>query len=445
MKAGLFQQQTLKMAMTQELTQSIALLQYTTQELSSFLENKMLENPLLSVDETQSVMYQPKLNRSKRERSKKNFDAKYWIEQASEDQHSTLEDHIISQVNLQRLSEKVKKGLILLIRNLDENGYLRVRLEDLETLTITSDILQKSLDILQQLEPHGVGARNLQECLWIQAYADASSPLAETILQSHFLDFANKRWKELSKQLRVPLQDIQDAFDYIQTLNPRPASCFQQEKPSYIVPDVIVEEYDGQFIVGEVDGNLPKLSVDKQYFNHLKQQQDQQVKQFVQAKWQEYQWISRGIEQRKETILRVMRCIIKKQPKCFSRGLEYIKPMTMKEVADELIIHESTVSRAVKGKYVQTPFGTIEMRAFFSTSLSSIDYEQDISGVQAKKLLATAIKNENKQKPLSDQELVDLLKQEHSLVLARRTVGKYREQLGIPSSSKRKRYDKKPI
>ena len=403
----------------------------------------MLENPLLSVDESQSVLYQPKLNRSKRERSRNNSDATYWLEQASED-FPTLEPYLISQVNLQHLSETEHKGLLLLIRNLDENGYLRVQLEDLATAAITIDILRDCLDILQQLEPHGIGARNLQECLWIQAYADAASPLAETVLQNHFLDFANKRWKELAKQLHVSLQEIQDAFDYIQTLNPRPASSYQQEKPSYIVPDVIVEEYDGQFIVAEVDGNLPKLTVDKQYFNNLKHYKDQQVKQFVQEKWQEYQWISRGIQQRKETILRVMRCIIEKQPKCFYHGLEYVKPMTMKEVADELDIHESTVSRAVKEKYVQTPFGTIEMRTFFSTSLSSTDYEQDISGLQAKKLLATAIKNENKQKPLSDQELVELLKRENGLVLARRTVGKYREQLGIPSSSKRKRYDKHP-
>ena len=349
MKAGLFQQQTLKMAMTQELTQSIALLQYSTQELSTFLENKMLENPLLLVDESQSVIFRPKLNRSKRERPKKNYDAKNWIEQVSEED-SSLEAYLVSQVNFQRLSHKEQTGLILLIRNLDENGYLRVELEELVTPCIAIDILQRSLDILQQLEPHGVGARNLQECLWIQAYGDASNPLAETLLQSHFLNFVNKRWKELSKQLGVSLQEIQSAFDYIQTLNPRPASSFQQEKPAYIVPDVVVEEHDGQFIVGEVDGNSPKLHVDKQYFNQLKQYQDQQVKKFVQEKWQEYQWISRGIQQRKETILRVMRCIIAKQPKCFYHGLEYVKPMTMKEVADELDIHESTVSRAVKGK-----------------------------------------------------------------------------------------------
>jgi RNA polymerase sigma-54 factor len=440
MKAGLFQQQTLKMAMTQELTQAIALLQYSTQELSTFLENKMLENPLLLVDE--SHIFQPKRNRSKSERTKKKYDAKDWIEQVSKDD-SSLEAYLVSQVNLQRLSETEQKGLLLLIRNLDENGYLRVPLEELVTSCITMDILQRSLTILQQLEPYGVGARDLQECLWIQAYGDAGNPLAETLLQDHFLNFANKRWKELSKQLGVSLQDIQSAFDYIQTLNPRPASSFQQEKPAYIVPDVVVKEQDGQFIVGEVDGNLPQLQVDKQYFHQLKQHQDGQVKKFIQEKWQEYQWISRGIQQRKETILRVMRCIIAKQPKCFYHGLEYVKPMTMKEVADELNVHESTVSRAVKGKYVQTPFGTIEMRLFFSTSLSSMDYEQDISGVQAKNLLAAAIKSENKQKPFSDQELVEFLKQEHGIVLARRTVGKYREQLGIPSSSKRKRYDQK--
>ena len=139
--------------------------------------------------------------------------------------------------------------------------------------------------MLQQLEPYGVGARSLQECLWIQAYADAENPLAEILLQNYFLEFANKRWKELSKKLSVSIQEIQSAFDYIQTLNPRPAADFHQEKPTYIVPDLVIEVRDGQLIVGEIDGNLPKLSVDKQYFNQMKHYQDQQVKQFVQEKW----------------------------------------------------------------------------------------------------------------------------------------------------------------
>ena len=442
MKAGLFQQQTLKMAMTRELTQSIELLQYSTQELSAFLENKMVENPLLSVDESQSAIFQSRLDRSKSKRTPKKFDANYWIEQASEN-HPSLEEHLLSQVNFKQWTKEKQKVLRLLIHNLDENGYLRVQLEELITSCHPLEILQDSLSMLQQLEPYGVGARNLQECLWIQAYADAENPLAETILQNYFLEFANKRWKELSKKLSVSIQEIQSAFDYIQTLNPRPAADFHQDKPTYIVPDLVIEVRDGQLIVGEIDGNLPKLSVDKQYFNQMKHYQDQQVKQFVQEKWREFQWISRGIQQRKETILRVMRCIIEKQPKCLYHGLEHVKPMTMKEIANELDIHESTVSRAVKGKYVQTPFGTIEMRMFFSTSLSSTDYDQDISGIQAKKLLATAIHDENKQKPLSDQEIVDLFKHEYGLVLARRTVGKYREQFGIPSSSKRKRYDLK--
>ena len=183
--------------------------------------------------------------------------------------------------------------------------------------------------------------------------------------------------KSLVRQLGVSLQEIQSAFDYIQTLNPRPASRFQQEKPSYIVPDVVVEEHDGQFIVGEVDGNSPKLHVDKEYFNQLKQYKDQQVKRFIQEKWQEYQWISRGIQQTKGNDIKGDACIVEKQPTCFHHGLSYLKPMTMKEVADELGIHESTVSRAVKGKYVQTPFGTIEMRdVFHYSSFSQSDYER---------------------------------------------------------------------
>lgn len=440
MKTGIFQQQTLKMVMTPELTQSIAILQYSTQELSTFLENKVIENPLLSIDYSQSGVFQPRMNRNKRKRRKNDFDSDYWMEQVSEDQLS-LEEHLLSQLNLEQLTKEEQMALKLLIHNLDENGYLPISLEDLTTSSITKDHLQSSLCLLQQLEPYGVGARNLQECLFIQARVNGENPLSEMILQDYFVEFAEKRWKELSKKMNVALQEIQKSFDYIQTLNPRPASHFQKEKPSYIVPDVIIKVCDGQLVIGDIDGNSPKITVDKAYFNLMKHQQDQQVKQFVQEKWQEYQWISRGIQQRRETILRVMHCIAKKQPKCFYQGLEHIKPMTMKEIADELGIHESTVSRAVKGKYVQTPFGTIEMRMFFSTSLSSTDFENDISGLQAKKLVAASIAKENKQRPLSDQELVELLKQEHGLVLARRTVAKYREQLGIPSSSKRKRYD----
>ncbi|MCK1994399.1 RNA polymerase factor sigma-54 [Peribacillus muralis] len=441
MKAGLFQQQTLKMAMTQELMQAITLLQYSAQELSAFLESKMAENPLLSLDQPTSALFQPTFDRKRSKRTHINtYDANYWIEQISEDTVS-LEQHVMSQVNHQQLTGEQQKAMLLLVHNLDENGYLRINLDDICSPGITSTALEESLSLLQKLEPHGLAARNLQECLLLQVKAEGVNPLAEVIIENHFLDFAEKRWKDLSKNISATLKEIQEVFDYVQKLNPRPASIFFQEKPSYIVPDVVVEVREGMLLVGNYDGNTPNLNVDKGYLNRMKSHADKGVQRFIQDKWQEYQWISRGIQQRKETILKVIQCIVEKQPACFHHGLNYLKPMTMKEIADEIGIHESTVSRAVKGKYVQTPFGTIEMRIFFTTSLQSVGLEEDMSGMQAKKSLKAAIDGENKQKPLSDQDLVARLKEEHGIILARRTVAKYREQLGIPSSSKRKRYD----
>ncbi|WP_234396988.1 RNA polymerase factor sigma-54 [Bacillus massiliglaciei] len=439
MKAGLFQQQTLKMTMTQELTQAITLLQYSAQELSEFLENKILENPILSLEEPSSA-YPLSFGRKKRKRNDKKFDSNDWIEQVSEDT-SSLERHILSQVHLNKLSKDEYKGLLFLIRNLDENGYLRIRLEDISLPGVTEEMLDKCLEILHQAEPYGIGARDLQECLWLQAYADGESPLAELILEKYFLEFAERRWKELSKKIGVSMKEIQDVSDYVQTLSPRPASGFHQEKSSYIIPDVVVEYKSGQWLVGHTDGTIPVLTVDQGYMSKLKSYQDPGVQRFIQDKMQEYHWIAKGIQQRKETIVRVMRCIVARQPECFYYGMDYLKPMVMKEVADELGIHESTVSRAVKGKYVQTQFGTIEMRNFFTVSLPSVNQEEDVSGQKAKKLLADFIQGEDKRKPLSDQELMKRLKNEHGLLLARRTVAKYREQLGIPSSTKRKRYD----
>lgn len=193
-------------------------------------------------------------------------------------------------------------------------------------------------------------------------------------------------------------------------------------------------------MVGDYDGNSPRLNADKTYLKNLKESKDQNLNRYWQEKWQEYQWLSKGIQHRKETILNVMGKIAEKQTQCFLTGMNELKPMTMKEVADELAIHESTVSRAVKEKYVQTPFGTFEMRGFFSSSLQST-MDEEISGKNARSALEKMISKENKQKPLSDQELSTRLRAEQGIILSRRTVAKYRDQLGLPSSSKRKRYE----
>ncbi|WP_163099109.1 RNA polymerase factor sigma-54 [Peribacillus alkalitolerans] len=439
---GLFQQQSLKLSMTQELSQAIALLQYSSQELASFLESKSLENPLISVDSSskhdKDLDFSASFNRKKKPST--NQDAKYWIEQISEEQPS-LDRHLLSQIP-PSLSKEDVHILRKLIQQLDENGYLRVSKQELsDIISVPIESIETNLKVLQSMDPVGVGAYNLQECLLLQAKKIRScSELAIIILERHFLPLAEKKWKELAKELGISLIEIQQVFDFIQTLNPRPCSAFYHEKSSYIVPDVVVEWKDQQFSIYHSDLSIPSFSLNEGYYAELKKKQDATVHQFLQEKWQEYQWIAKGIQQRKETILRVVTSISEKQPEAMIKGLSFLKPMTMKDIADQLEVHESTVSRAVKEKYILAPFGTVEMRSFFSSNLQSTDFE-DVSAEQAKREIENLIKNENKQKPLSDQDIADTLKTEHGIVLSRRTVAKYRDQLGIQSSSKRKRYE----
>ncbi|MBA9026807.1 RNA polymerase factor sigma-54 [Peribacillus huizhouensis] len=438
MKPGLYQHQIMKMTMTQELSQAIALLQYSNQELLEYLETKWLENPLLTI-ESSTVSHEIPRKPLKRNQVKNTGRSTNWIEQIGEEAPS-LENHLLSQIDTATFKKMELKSFIHLIRNIDENGYLRINVEEAAvSIGISESALLKSLDILQQLEPYGIGARSLQECLLIQVCQAGERPLAETLLRTYFMPFVDKKWKEISRNLGVTLKEIQDEFDYIQTLNPRPGAIFSSEKSSYIVPDVVVKYQDGQLVVGQYEGDTLQLHVNESYLRKMKDHQDPTVNRFLQEKWQEYQWLSKGILQRKETVLHVMKKIVEKQPEYFFRGMGFLKPMTMKEIADDLDIHESTVSRAVRSKYVQTAFGTVEMRSFFSSALQSTEQE-DVSGTKVRKALQTIVELENKQKPHSDQELAEILKNEHGFVLSRRTVAKYRDQLGILSSSKRKRY-----
>ncbi len=434
LKAGLYQQQTLKLAMTQELSQAIALLQYSAQELAAYLENKATENPLISLESPETTF-----DYRKKSKQRKDVDSKYWIEQIGEVK-ICLEDHLLSQLHPKIVTNRERKVLKHLIRNLDDNGYFCLPLQEVAIeLGESSDDVERMLHILQRLDPAGVGARNLQECLLLQIQNQESHPLAYDVINNYFVPFAEKKWKQISKELRISLSDLQEVFDFVQTLNPRPCARFSQDKPSYIVPDVIAEVSGNQLHVRMSEDHLSKMHLNEGYYKEMNNIGDKQVNRFLQDKFSEYQWIMRSVQQRRETILRVMTAIAEKQPDCLLRGFAHLKPMTMREIADELNIHESTVSRTVKGKYVQTPFGTVEMREFFSSGLQSLSSE-DVSAKEAKNAIQMLIMNEDKKKPLSDQEISEVLKRDNSIVLSRRTVAKYRDQLHIPSSSKRKRF-----
>ncbi|MBY0146395.1 RNA polymerase factor sigma-54 [Neobacillus niacini] len=439
LKAGLWQQQTLKLAMTQELTQAIALLQYSAQELTAFLENKALENPLLQVENHTIQPINPLIDRNRRKHTKNTEND--WIEQIAA-KSSSIEDQLISQLNIHKYSSKQLRVIKYLIENLDVNGYLTSEPRDIsEQLSVPIELVEESIIIIQTLEPAGIGARNLQECLIIQVEREnLEDDLALTILTHYFVPFAEKKWKQIAKELEVPLQKIQEVFDNIQQLNPRPGALLELGNASYIIPDAIVERVGDQFLVRLCDDIIPKISFNDNYYQKLNRTQDSQVGRFLQEKVQDYQWIMKSIEQRKETLTRVVSKIVEKQPLFFQKGKEYLVPMTMKDIASELEIHESTVSRAVKEKYVQTPIGTFSLKSFFTSTIQTVS-DENTSSSQVKNAIAAIIESENKQRPFSDQEIVDKLKTSQGIVVSRRTIAKYRDQLGIPSSSKRKRFD----
>ncbi|MED4228679.1 RNA polymerase factor sigma-54 [Neobacillus cucumis] len=437
LKAGLWQQQTLKLAMTQELSQAIALLQYSAQELTAFLEDKALENPLLKIDNVNVKPMNPLIDRHVRKRQKTERD---WIEQIA-DKPFSLEEHLLSQLNIASLTVEQLKVIRHLIKNLDENGYLFGDLFEMaQKLQVEQEIVEDSLAIIQTLEPAGIGARNLQECLLIQAYyQNPNNELAQTILSEYFIPFAEKKWKPIAKQLGVSMKELQDVFDDIQQLNPKPGAMLLYEPTTYIIPDAMIEQTNEGLIVRMPDESLPRIRFNEHYYQKF-QNQNQQVSRFLHDKVQDYQWIVKSIEQRKETLTKVVAKIVEKQPAFFQKGKQSLVPMTMKEIANELEIHESTVSRAVREKFVQTPIGTLPLKTFFTTTIQTVSAEESTSSAQVKTEISTFVAHENKEKPLSDQEIAERLKEQKGILVSRRTVAKYREQLGIASSSKRKRF-----
>ncbi|MGN1399927.1 MAG: RNA polymerase factor sigma-54 [Bacillus sp. (in: firmicutes)] len=434
LSAGLYQQQTMKLSMTQELSQAISLLQMSNQDLDAFLGNKATENPLIAIDHVDGFS-----KKVKKGSHKSKADATYWIEQIKEEAE-ILSPYLLAQLPPSGLCERTKQLIKHLVYNLDSNGYLPFTMTEIcARFGETEDLAERALSILQGMEPAGVGARNLQECLLLQIERKRTPKYTREIIEHHFMDFADKKWKALAKGLSIKMSDIQLVSDFIKTLDPRPCSRFAVEKSSFVVPDVMIECSSNSISVKLTADLKSKVKLDHSSFTSLKS--DKQAGQYFQEKYKEYMWIKKGIEQREETLLRVTAKIAEIQPECMRKGLAYLKPMTMKEVAEQLDIHESTVSRTVKDKYVRAPFGTVEMKSFFSAALHSVgSNEEDVSAAAAKKAIHTMIEAEDKSKPLSDQLISDRLKAEQAIVLSRRTIAKYREQMGIQSSSKRKRY-----
>ncbi|MGY3750159.1 RNA polymerase factor sigma-54 [Vagococcus acidifermentans] len=433
------QTQTQKLAMTQQLQQSIQMLQYNTDELLTFLEAKSLENPLIDV-KIDIDQYDMPIRQSKHTGMEDG--ERDYLSQIP-DTSGSLFEYLIEQIHLNYRDTKLRQLMLFLVEFIDVNGYLTISLEEAADKTQASYIeMVDALTLLQQLDPAGVGARNLQECLMLQTERDNEAPsLAYLILEENFENLANRHWQVIEKMYRISLSDIQKIFDYIQRLSPNPGAVFHSDRELYVIPDLIVEvdKESESLKVLSTKRSRPRLIFQKAYYDELKQVPDKEVQKYMKEKKADFDWIKRGLQQRGDTILNVGQEIVSRQKDFFLKPDHPLKPLMLKEVAERLGIHESTVSRSVNGKYLQTSFGVFELRSFFTTALSQAN-DEETSAANIKHDIVKMVENENKAKPLSDQKIAQMLA-DKGVEISRRTVAKYRDQLGIPASSKRKRYD----
>ena len=354
---------------------------------------------------------------------------------------TTLPEHLLTQLHMTDLSEKEIVIGEYIIWNINEVGYLTCTLEVIATnLDVTFEEAEKVLKDIQKFEPVGIGARDLQECLLIQLQeASNQNPLAITVIEDHFEDFKNKRFEKIAKKLGISIDEFKEILNIITRLNPKPGEGYLNIFDNTITPDVIVEKDGDDFNVILNDWNIPHLRINNSYRKLLldKKKTPKKTKEYIRNRLESARWLINSIHQRRVTITRVVETIIQKQREFFDDGPTFIRPMILKDIADEIGMDISTVSRVTNGKYVQTDYGVFELKHFFSEKIRRDDGE-DVSNKEVKNRIRDIIKREDPKKPLNDLKIVELLKTE-GFNIARRTVAKYREQMMIPVSRLRRK------
>jgi RNA polymerase sigma-54 factor len=296
------------------------------------------------------------------------------------------------------------------------------------------------LEIIQRLDPPGVGARDLRECLLLQLREkEPAGSLADRLVRDFFEELVAHRWSDVAKRTGVTPVEVQHAADVIARLSPKPGTALSSGHDNYVMPDLIVEKVAGEYLVFTNDGNLPRLKLSKVYqeIARDKKKFDAANKEFISNKLNAAQWLIQAIEQRRQTMLKVMHFIVDRQREFFEKGVQFLKPLTLREVADVIGMHESTVSRVTNEKYVQTPRGVLPLKYFFSSGLATVDGD-DVSARGIKATIEKLVTDEDTKDPLTDQAIVEILERD-GIKIARRTVAKYRDQLGVLSARMRKR------
>ncbi|RNF40222.1 RNA polymerase factor sigma-54 [Planococcus salinus] len=426
MELVLQQRQELSLRMTTELRQAIELLQYSTYDLYQFIKEQELENPLIKLEE-KKVEWAPKEHRGKIKSANTAASA---IDSISDSQ-LTMREKLVEQAQLVHKNAKDQQLAKFLIYNLDDNGYLPFPEEEEATE------ISYGIQLLQRIGPSGIGARSLKECLLLQLKNDfPGTEVAQRLIQNHLPLLADRKWAKIASLMEIPLSEVKEIHELILQLNPKPCSCIADFSVEYINPDIIVERKKGELSFRLNDNYLPNIRFNNDYSNLLSQKDE--TSKYITSQYNNYQWLLNSIEQRRQTITKVVKVILEKQRDFFTGGFADLQPLTLKEIAEEIDMHESTISRATANKAIQTPKGTFDLRLFFTSKLETATGDT-ISQTKVKALLKTLIADENKSKPLSDQKITDHFNQNEGITISRRTITKYREEMNIPSSSKRKK------
>jgi RNA polymerase sigma-54 factor len=471
-------QQTQSLALQQvlspQLQQSLLILQTPLLELRNLVQQEMETNPVLeelpdepradergeaepsaddnfdnefqklaSLDEewrdymAQSASYSSDGSRSSREAQEKRqflFD--------SIPVQDTLQQNLIGQLNQSVLSGSDRKAAELVIGNIDDNGFLQSTPEEMALNSgIPREDFEKMVALIQSFYPPGVGARDLRECLLIQLQRqEKENTLEYKIVSEHMEDLGRRRFPEIARRMGVSVEDVQKAAGNIARLNPRPGQVFAAAPQNYVLPDVIVEKVDGEYQITLNNDQIPHLRISNLYKDIIASGNTQsgEVKDYIRDKIRSGKFLIRSIHQRQQTIFNIAQQIVSRQRDFLEHGPSHLKPMIMREVADAVGVHETTVSRAVSGKYMATPQGVFETKYFFTSGYQTATGES-LSNISVKEAILDLVKHENGNAPLSDHEMVEILG-ERGIPIARRTVAKYRDELNILPSHMRRKY-----
>lgn len=455
-----------RLVMTAALQQAIKLLPLSRLELMERVQQEMLDNPFLeevpATEESDNESAENEAAEMQLEDARQDSEIDWQaylqddgsyeyspadngrddnsIESTLSDETS-LTDYLLWQLSLSGQSDLTRQLGAFLIGNIDDNGYLNCQIgEASELFEVPCEKVERALEAIQGFDPAGVGARDLRECLLIQLrQLDMQDSLASSIVSRHLDHIDERNFKRIARNLRVSVTEVVNAVGLIRELDPKPGSRYGASRVEYIVPDVYVVKVGEEYQVTLNDDDVPKLSINAQYQRMLRRgnglQED--AKEYLEEKFRSAVWLVKGIEQRRQTLMKVSKSLCVFQRDFLDKGLAYLQPLVLKDVADDIGMHESTVSRVTTSKYMHTPQGVFELKFFFHSGLKSFEGDA-MSSVSVKDTIRKMVGAEDSRKPLTDQQLVTML-QEKNISIARRTVAKYRGELQIPSASRRRR------